>query len=175
MVRGLRFCIYEVEGLYYPCSKNKGADQLRGYREADLHVCFRICKNPVFSRHGSFQGENRQFKGVRFFVYFFYNYTDFCFPRLAVTFFLFPAVPLSADISMTTPLSVSKSVFLALLGLTVFDSKPEALSVFRFLFCFPVLLAEASSSENISSFTVITSSFFLFWPCAEPWNVRILH
>ena len=25
------------------------ADQLRGYREADLRLCFRICKNPVFS------------------------------------------------------------------------------------------------------------------------------
>ena len=36
----------EGEGLCYPCSKNKGADQLRGYREADLRLCFRICKNP---------------------------------------------------------------------------------------------------------------------------------
>ena len=36
-----------VEGLYYPCSENKGADQLRGYREADLRLCFRICKKPV--------------------------------------------------------------------------------------------------------------------------------
>ena len=24
MVRGLKFCIQEVEGLYYPCSENKG-------------------------------------------------------------------------------------------------------------------------------------------------------
>ena len=24
--------------------ENKGADQLRGYREADLRLCFRICK-----------------------------------------------------------------------------------------------------------------------------------
>ena len=29
------------EGLYYKCSENKGADQLRGYREADLRLCFR--------------------------------------------------------------------------------------------------------------------------------------
>ena len=41
------------EGLYYPCSENKGADQLRGYREADLRLCFRICKKPVFSQRGS--------------------------------------------------------------------------------------------------------------------------
>ena len=40
--------------MYYPCSENKGADQLRGYREADLRLCFRIGKNPVFSRCGSY-------------------------------------------------------------------------------------------------------------------------
>ena len=40
--------------MYYPSSENKGADQLRGYREADLHLCFRLGKNPVFSRCGSF-------------------------------------------------------------------------------------------------------------------------
>ena len=40
--------------MYYPYSENKGADQLRGYREADLRLCFRIGKNPVFSRCGSY-------------------------------------------------------------------------------------------------------------------------
>ena len=30
MVSGLNFQILEVEGLYYPSSENKGADQLRG-------------------------------------------------------------------------------------------------------------------------------------------------
>ena len=49
MARGLKFRIYEVEGLYYPCSENKGPDQLRGYREADLRLCFRICKMLVFA------------------------------------------------------------------------------------------------------------------------------
>ena len=49
MARCLKFRIYEEEGLYQLCSENKGADQLRGYREADLGLCFRICKNPVFS------------------------------------------------------------------------------------------------------------------------------
>ena len=39
--------------MYCLCSKNKGADQLRGYCEADLRLCFRICKKPVFSRRGS--------------------------------------------------------------------------------------------------------------------------
>ena len=38
----------------YPCSENKGADQLRSYCEADLRLCFRIGKNPVFSRCGSY-------------------------------------------------------------------------------------------------------------------------
>ena len=54
MSRCLRFQIKEVEGLYYPCSENKGADQLRGHREADLRLCFCICKKPVFSRRGSY-------------------------------------------------------------------------------------------------------------------------
>ena len=49
MARGLIFRIKKVEELYYLCSENKGADQLRGYREADLRLCFRICKKPVFS------------------------------------------------------------------------------------------------------------------------------
>ena len=50
----LKFRIKEVEGLYYLYSENKGADQLRGYREADLRLCFRICKKPVYSRRGSY-------------------------------------------------------------------------------------------------------------------------
>ena len=49
MARGLKFQIKEVEGLYYPCSEKKGADQLRSYCEADLRLCFRICKTLVFS------------------------------------------------------------------------------------------------------------------------------
>ena len=40
-------------GLYYPSSENKDADQLRGYREADLRLCIRICRLLVFSRGGS--------------------------------------------------------------------------------------------------------------------------
>ena len=47
--RGLKFRNKKVEGLYYRCSENKGADQLRGYREADLRLCFCICKTLVFS------------------------------------------------------------------------------------------------------------------------------
>ena len=40
--------------MYYPCSENKGADQLRGYREADLRLCFRLCRLLVFPQGGSF-------------------------------------------------------------------------------------------------------------------------
>ena len=40
--------------MHYPCSENKGADQLRGYREADLRLCFRICRLLVFPCGGSF-------------------------------------------------------------------------------------------------------------------------
>ena len=48
MARSLKFRIYEEEELYYPCSENKDADQLRGYREADLRLCFRLCRLLVF-------------------------------------------------------------------------------------------------------------------------------
>ena len=54
MARGLKFRIKEEEELYYPCSENKGTDQLRNYPEADLRLCFRICKKPVFLRRGSY-------------------------------------------------------------------------------------------------------------------------
>ena len=46
--------------MYYPSSENKGADQLPGYREADLRLCFRICKNLVFSRRGSHVKDNNK-------------------------------------------------------------------------------------------------------------------
>ena len=42
---GLKFCMFEVKGLYYLCSTNKGADQL--HRAADLQICFRICKKQI--------------------------------------------------------------------------------------------------------------------------------
>ena len=31
--------------MFYPSSENKGADQLRGYREADLRLCFAYAKS----------------------------------------------------------------------------------------------------------------------------------
>ena len=39
--------------MYYPSSENKGADQFRGYREADLRLCFRLCRLLVFPWGGS--------------------------------------------------------------------------------------------------------------------------
>ena len=51
--RGLKFWLYVEDELYYPNSENKGTDQLHSYCEADLRLCFRIGKNPVFSRCGS--------------------------------------------------------------------------------------------------------------------------
>ena len=49
MARVLKFRIKKVEGVFYLCSENKGTDQLYGYLEADLRLCFRICKTLVFS------------------------------------------------------------------------------------------------------------------------------
>ena len=46
--RFLKFWIKVEEELYYPSSENKGADQLRGYQEADLRLCFRLCRLLVF-------------------------------------------------------------------------------------------------------------------------------
>ena len=46
--RSLKFRNKVEEELYYPSSENKGADQLRGYREADLRLCFRLCRLLVF-------------------------------------------------------------------------------------------------------------------------------
>ena len=51
--RSLKFRIYEEEEVGYPSCENKGADQLRGYHEADLRLCYRLCKLLVFSRGGS--------------------------------------------------------------------------------------------------------------------------
>ena len=34
--------------MYYVCSEKKGADKLRGYREAHLRLCFYTCKKPFF-------------------------------------------------------------------------------------------------------------------------------
>ena len=47
--RSLKFRIYEVVEVYYPCSKNKDDDQLHSYREADPHISFGICRLLVFS------------------------------------------------------------------------------------------------------------------------------
>ena len=49
MARGLKFRIEEGEEVYYLCSENKGGDQFRGYREADLRLCFRTCRLLVLS------------------------------------------------------------------------------------------------------------------------------
>ena len=39
--------------MYYQSSVNKGADQLGGYREADLRLCFHLCRLLVFPWGGS--------------------------------------------------------------------------------------------------------------------------
>ena len=46
MTRGYEFRIKVEEGLYYPYSENKGADQLRSYCAAALRLNFQICKIP---------------------------------------------------------------------------------------------------------------------------------
>ena len=65
--RILKFRIQVEEELYYPSSENKGADQLRGNREADLRLCFRIGRLLVFSCDGSYLGPLRSVKILRVF------------------------------------------------------------------------------------------------------------
>ena len=45
---GQELKISKEEGLYYPCSKNKGADQLCSYCEADLCISFCVGKSLFF-------------------------------------------------------------------------------------------------------------------------------
>ena len=66
--RDLTFWIWKDEGLYYSFSVNKGADQLCGYREADLLLWFRICKNPLFPERGS-SGDDVQWESSFIAVY----------------------------------------------------------------------------------------------------------
>ena len=59
--RSLMFWSLVEEALYYPNSENKGADQLRGYREADLRLCFHLCRLLVFPWGGSFAFDNMHY------------------------------------------------------------------------------------------------------------------
>ena len=52
--KSLKLWSYVEEELYYPSSENKGTDQLHSYREADLRLCFRLCRLLVFPWGGSF-------------------------------------------------------------------------------------------------------------------------
>ena len=49
MVSVLIYRIKKVEGLYYPCSEKKGADQLCRYPTTDLHFCFSAFAKSRFS------------------------------------------------------------------------------------------------------------------------------
>ena len=51
--RSLKFRIKVEEELYYSSSENKGADQLRSYCEADMRLCFRLCRFLIFPCGGS--------------------------------------------------------------------------------------------------------------------------
>ena len=47
--RSLKFPILEKDGLYYPCSENKGADQLCSYCTADCAVTAQLICGFVFA------------------------------------------------------------------------------------------------------------------------------
>ena len=54
--RSLKFWSEVEEELYYRSSEKKGTDQLRSYCEADLRLCFRLCRLLVFPCGGSYFG-----------------------------------------------------------------------------------------------------------------------
>ena len=58
--RSLKFCILEEEGLYYPCSENKGADQLCSN---NIFSCFRNNAN-IYNENGVFVERLADVKGV---------------------------------------------------------------------------------------------------------------
>ena len=69
------------EGLYYPCSENKGTDLLPSYCEADLRLCFRLCRLLVFPCSSSiyllfFSGQKllsvilfKSYQGLKFYFF----------------------------------------------------------------------------------------------------------
>ena len=48
LARSLKFWIQKEKGLYYPCSENKGVDQMCRYCTADLRLCFGFGKKIGF-------------------------------------------------------------------------------------------------------------------------------
>ena len=65
--------------MYYPCSENKGADQLCGYREADLRLCFRLCRLLVFPCGGSFTNMHSLIDISGHFGLFFFRFPNYTF------------------------------------------------------------------------------------------------
>ena len=102
--------------MYYPCSENKGADQLRGYREADLRLCFRIGRLLVFSRTGSYISM--------------YLYIHGAFIRIQKIFTVFSCMSALKDTVKSPPQPLSKCIlhFVNLRLLVVINSyKPGVL------------------------------------------------
>ena len=65
--------------LYYPSSENKGADQLRGYRAADLRLCFRICRTLIFFHDAAQQCGSMAVKMTIFSCFFHISFFFFFF------------------------------------------------------------------------------------------------
>ena len=58
MARCLKFRVKEVEGLNYPCSENKGADQLRGYLRFAYAKCW-FSHDTAQMRHLKYHEESK--------------------------------------------------------------------------------------------------------------------
>ena len=100
-------------GLYYTCSENKGADQLRSHCATDLHLCFRMCNKPIFSQRGSYLVYSKRFLSMEIFMYMYIS--DFFQtphkPRHAKTYFSCAKLKAQISCAVTAQL-ISPFVFI---------------------------------------------------------------
>ena len=71
--------------MYYSCSENKGADQLRSYRSADVRLCFHICKELISAQMNLIQ-YTRDFLGLNLHIPNQYGFFENCVGFLLVMF-----------------------------------------------------------------------------------------
>ena len=96
--------------MYYPSSENKGADQLRGYREADLRLCFRICRLLVFTWGGSFDFDVTCEKFLSFYLHMIIGLPRFCLGPISYFLLEFYS-PIKSNGRCTVGCSISAQIF----------------------------------------------------------------
>ena len=97
--------------MYYPSSENKGADQLRGYHEADLRLCFRLCRLLLFPCGGSYS--NYLHDDLLAFMIVFVSILLFLFPFLLQSWYIHTCENMVMEPHMASyVVSTNKKLFL---------------------------------------------------------------